>query len=150
MNEHFPDTMDIFILIATGFEEETAVSCMTQLRNAGLPVSMVALSAGPVRGMHGLTISPDKTFADLSKETRARMVIVPGNGQSTNALIMSPRFHHLIHNTLANDGYIVTVRSAENALKNAGISLTPPPEHHIRQGDSDIHEFTAHLVELIT
>ncbi len=149
MNDHFSNTMDIFILLATGFEEETAVSCMTQLRGAGFPVSMVALSAGPVRGVHGLTVNPDKTFADLSKETSAKMVIVPGNGQSTNALLMSPRFHRLIDNTLANDGYIVTARSAENALKNAGIPHDPPPKLHIQQGNTNLHEFTSQLVELV-
>lgn len=149
MDDYFSDTMDIFILLATGFEEETAVSCMTQLRSAGFPVSMIALSAGPVRGVHGLIINPDKTFADLNKATRAKMVIVPGNGQSTNALLMSPRFHHLIDNTLANDGYIVTTYSAEKALKNAGILRNPPSDHHIQQGTTNLHEFTSQLVELV-
>lgn len=149
MNDHFSETMDIFILLATGFEEETAVSCMTQLRDAGFPVSMVALAAGPVRGVHGLIINPDKTFADLNKETSAKMVIVPGNGQSTNALLMSPRFHHLIDNTLANNGYIVTTHSAENALKNAGIPHNPPPKQYVQQGNTELHEFANRLIDLI-
>lgn len=140
---------NIFILLASGFEEETAVSCMSHFRDAGFPVSLVSLVSGPVRGLHGLNINPDQTLSDLSKEISAKMVIVPGNGQSTNALLMAPRFHQLLHNTINNNGYLATTKNAEQALKNAGITDKTPAPQYIIQGNQEICDFANNLVELI-
>ena len=140
---------NILILLASGFEEETAVSCMSHLRNAGLAVSLVALSAGPVRGLHGLSIHPDQTLSDLSKEKSAKMIIVPGNGQCTNALLMSPRFHQLIENTVNNNGYVVTADSAKKALKNAGIPERTPAPQYIIQNSKEVCAFADDLVNLV-
>ncbi len=143
------DGSDVFILLATGFEEETAVSCMTHLRAAGFPVSLVSLATGPVRGLHGLTINPDQTLSNFCKEISAKMVIIPGNGQCTNALLMAPRFHQLIANTIDNNGYLVATKSAEKALKNAGISQKTPAPQYILQENQDIEQFAGQLVHVI-
>lgn len=148
MSDKLNQNLPILILLASGFEEETAVSCMSHLRSAGLPVSLVGLSSGTVRGLHGLTIQPDQTLTELPKDKSAKMIIVPGNGQCTNALLMSPRFHQLIANTIDNQGYVVTGNSAENALKNAGIPQRTPAPQYIIQGNKEVCDFADELVDL--
>ena len=148
MNDKLNHNLPILILLASGFEEETAVSCMSHLRSAGLPVSLVALSSGTVRGRHGLTIQPDQTLTALPKDKSAKMVIIPGNGQCTNALLMSPRFHQLIANTIDNQGYLVSADSAIQALKNAGIPQRTPAPQYIIQGNKEVCDFADELVDL--
>ena len=137
------------VFLAAGFEEETVVSLLCQLRRAGLPVSLIGLSSQPLTGAHGINLCPDEILTDLPKDTTFRLIVIPGNGRCVQSLLISPHFHRLLKNTLANDGYVAALDTAVPSLDAAGIPhYAANPNHYIRQHNTPLSDFTTHLTHL--
>ena len=137
------------VFLAAGFEEETVVALLCQLRDAGLPVSLIGLSLQPLSGTHGVMLCPDKVLTDLPKDTTFRLIVIPGNGRCAHALLISPGFHRLLKNTLADDGYVAVLDTAVPALDAAGIPhYTTNPDRYVRQNDVPAHMFATRLIQL--
>lgn len=136
------------VLLAAGFEEETVVALLCQLREAGLPVSLIGLSAQPLSGTHGVKLCPDEVLTDLPKDATFRLIVIPGNGRCVQSLLISPCFHRLLKNTLADDGYVATLDTAVPALEAAGIPrYAANPAHYLRQNHISLNNFITRLTE---
>lgn len=110
----------IFILVASGFEE-TDVSTITRtLRRSGLPVAVVGLTAGPIQGNYGLSLEPDLLLSETS-DTLPQAVVLPGGVQSARQLCTDPRVHALLHQVLAQGGHIMALDAAYTVLRSAGM-----------------------------
>lgn len=81
MSTHVLQNNRVLILLATGFEETAVVFCASQIREAGLPISLIGLSAGVLKGLHGLFIRPDYSLDQLLPETSYAGIIIPGSTQ---------------------------------------------------------------------
>ncbi len=137
------------VFLAAGFEEETVVSLLCQLREAGLPVSLMGLSSQPLTGTHGVKLCPDEVLTDLPKDTTFRLIVIPGNGRCARALLISPCFHRLLKNTLAEDGYVAVLDTAVPALDAAGIPrYAANPSHYLRQNHTSLNDFITRLTHL--
>jgi len=140
---------DTAVFLAAGFEEETVVTLLCRLRHAGLPVSLISPSTQPLTGTHGVTLCPDKLLLDLPKEKSFHLVIVPGNGRCVQSLLVCPRFHHLLKNSLAEGGYVAALDAAVPALDAAGIPrYAADPAHYLRQDHTPLNEFITYLSRL--
>lgn len=110
----------IFILVASGFEE-TEVSTVTRtLRRAGLPVALVGLTAGPIRGSYGLSLEPDLLLSEAGVET-PQAVVLPGGLQGARQLNADPRVHNLLRETVFQGGYVMALNAAYVVLRSAGM-----------------------------
>jgi 4-methyl-5(b-hydroxyethyl)-thiazole monophosphate biosynthesis len=110
----------IFILVASGFEE-TDVSTVTRtLRRSGLPVALVGLTAGSVRGNYGLSLEPDLLLSEISTEPPLA-VVLPGGLQGARQLNADPRVHALLHEVLSRQGYIMALDAAYMVLRSSGV-----------------------------
>ncbi|HID50608.1 MAG TPA: hypothetical protein EYP41_01045 [Anaerolineae bacterium] len=137
------------VFLAAGFEEETVVSLLCQLREAGLPVSLIGLPSQPLTGNYGVTLCPDEILTDLPKDTIFHLIVIPGNGRSVHSLLISPRFHHFLKNTLAEDGYVAALDTAVPALETAGIPCyAANSAHYLRQNRIPLNDFISHLTRL--
>ncbi len=140
---------DTAVLLAAGFDEETVVTLLCQLRDAGLPVSLISLSAQPLTGTYGVTLCPDEILTDLPKETYFRLIVIPGNGRCAQSLLISPRFHRLLQNTLAEDGHVAVLDTAVPALDAAGIPhYAANPNRYICQQNTPLNDFITRLTYL--
>ncbi|HFQ94596.1 MAG TPA: hypothetical protein ENK32_11335, partial [Anaerolineae bacterium] len=137
------------VFLAAGFEEEPVVSLLCQLRDAGLPVSLIGLSSQPLTGNYGVTLCPDEILTDLPKDATFHLIVIPGNGRSVQSLLVSPHFHRLLKNTLAEDGCVAALDTAVPALEAAGIPrYAANPNHYIRQNHTPLNDFITRLTHL--
>ena len=138
----------ILILIAPGFEEGATVLCLERLREAGLPVSLIGLSAGLLTGLHGLTVRPDYSLDQLSLTVPRRLIVVSGGRQSAASLLSDPRVHQLLNATLEASGYAAAMSSAETCLAQAGIPVPSYSSRFIAQSNIELDGFIHRLINI--
>lgn len=109
----------ILILLAPGFEESDAIAVTRRLRQAGLPVALVGISANPLRGAYGLSLAPDRTLSHVDAGT-ARVVVLPRGRGAARQLAGDPRVQTLLRRVLVQGGYIVALGAAYPILSAAG------------------------------
>lgn len=139
----------VLVLISSGFEEESTIRCMKELRTLGLEVKLVGLKAGLIVGVNGLTIYPDVTLANLELPRRYRLIVIPGSSQSTKSLLTDPRIFQLFAGTTKRGGWIAIMNKAEAAFVQAGMLQTLADTNVIVQGSEDLSSFVRRLVHLI-
>lgn len=113
---------NVGILISPGFSENDVVSCLSQMRAAGLPTSLLGTSKQTTPGQHGLLVVPDYSLDELDSKIKFRLIIIPGSYECVTNLLMTPGFHTQIKEQLILDcthGRIVILAEAETALKQA-------------------------------
>ncbi len=138
-----PHTNDeaIFILLAAGFDEEAVVSCLVQLRSAGVSVSLIGSSAGLVSGMHGVTIKPDSTLGKITAVSPPKIVFIPDGKQAVTTLLSDPRVHRLFSATIKNNGRIAAMPTAASMLDK---SVGPLP---LIRSNGNLNKFFAQLID---
>ncbi len=138
----------IVILLASGFEESPVVYCLDQMREAGLPVSLVSLYPGTVTGLHGLVIRPDHTLEQLSDQITYRGVLMSGGQQCISSLLADPRTHRLIEKVLRDNGFVAATPTASMWLARAGNQELASMPQKVEQGAMNIDEFAKRLIDL--
>ena len=136
------------ILIASGFDEDSTVICLKYLRQAGLPVKLVGLTAGSITGEHGLIVRPDCSLESLDQEDKPYLIVVPGKVESTKSILADPRFHKMIQSLARQHGSLAIMRSAEAAFGQAGWPGLLSRPYVLRQGKLDTVRFARCLVEV--
>ncbi|MDD5680628.1 MAG: DJ-1/PfpI family protein [Candidatus Omnitrophica bacterium] len=84
----------IAILLAEGFEEIEAVTCIDISRRAGLDVKIVGVDGMVVKGSHGIGVSADIEINSYSELPDA--VILPGGMPGVQNLFKAPKVQSLI------------------------------------------------------
>jgi 4-methyl-5(b-hydroxyethyl)-thiazole monophosphate biosynthesis len=114
----------VFVLLAPGFEERDATTITCTLRRSGLPVTLVGLMAGPVRGANGLSLLPDSTLSQAEK-SQPLAVVLPGGLQGSKHLNSDPRVHALLRHVARKGGYVAALDTAYTVLRRAGLLDDP-------------------------
>jgi putative intracellular protease/amidase len=140
---------NVFVLIAPGFEEDAVAACVRHMREAGLAVSLVSVSAGLVSSLHGLVMRSDLTLDQLRSAPPPRLVVVPGSVQCALALLVDPRVHRLFQLTVEHGGHVAVLFNAQSVLVQAGIPGPAAAASFIPQGNWDITQFVGRLVNLV-
>ena len=74
----------VYLFLATGFEEIEALTIVDMLRRAEIDITTVSISRNlQVEGAHGITVTADCTWVELSTED-ADWLILPGGMPGTN------------------------------------------------------------------
>jgi len=138
----------VLIFLAPEFNESETVYCLEEFRKASLPVCLVSMSTGLVKGKHGLLIRPDYSLDELLPEQPIRLILIPG-GQLCSASIMSdPRAHRLINATIHSRNFVAAMSGAESILSEAGFTTNQANEFVVSQGLQGIKEFAQLLINL--
>lgn len=112
LNRHNIGT--VFVLLGNGFAEQETVACVERMRQTNVPVFLVGITAGLITGKHGLKIKSDYSLEEVKAAPLPKMVIIP-NGIEIY-LATDPRVHHLINDTLGNQGIVAAMSTAEPFL----------------------------------
>ena len=76
----------VYLFLATGFEEIEALTIVDMLRRAEIDITTVSISRNlQVEGAHGITVTADCTWVELSTED-ADWLILPGGMPGTKHL----------------------------------------------------------------
>lgn len=113
----------VLVLLAPGFEEQDVAMVARTLRRAGLPVVLVGLTAGPLRGCYGVSLAPDKTLSEVQADDAAA-VVLPGGSQAARQLNADPRVHNLLRRVMEQGGYLLALDAGYTVLHRAG-ALNP-------------------------
>ena len=110
----------VFVLLARGFEEVDVSAVTRVLRGSGFSVSVVGLTAGPVRGAYGLSLVADCALSEVDMEL-PQAAILPGGVQATRRFSAEPRVHTLLRQVVDGRGYVMAIDTARVVLRCAGV-----------------------------
>ena len=133
----------VLILASDSFDEEATVICIHALRNAGLAVSLVGLTAGLVTGSRGITLQPDLSLDELPPGDGTGLVIFPGGTRCATALLADPQVHRLADRAVAGGGQVAVLATAVPVAER----LLQVP--FVQQSDLSIHHFIAQLLRAL-
>lgn len=125
MSPHLSHTPTI-ILLAPDFDALFITQLTTLGRQAGHPVVLTSLIAGPLRSSLGLLILPDRTLDTLTL-TEPAWVIIPGTQACTQALARDPRVRRLCQENQAQGGRVFTAPAVSALVQEAGLTLPEAP-----------------------
>jgi hypothetical protein len=138
----------VLILVAAQCDEEFVVGCFSRLRQKNIETLLVGLYAGPVIGLRGLWLRPDRHLADMEKELtgqQSRMLVLPGPDECALKLLLNPRVHELVEMTLAKGGLVAAVTpKTRDLLVRSGL-VASESESVLLQGRLDAAEFIERL-----
>ncbi len=109
----------VYVLLADGFEEIEALTPVDFLRRAGVQVTTVSLSGGPVLGAHGIQVNADKRLSDLDFSD-AKMVVLPGGMPGTTHLDECPRMTEILTSVYKRGGMLAAICAAPMVLGKRG------------------------------
>ncbi len=139
----------VIILVASGFEEGATIYCLDRLREAGIPVSLVSVSAGLISGSHGVAVRPDCTLGQLTMSPPPKIVLIPDGKKSVSALLADPRVHRLLAATIENDGTIAAMPAAAAMLGGMESEGETIVSSIITQSNASLDEFADQIINLI-
>jgi 4-methyl-5(b-hydroxyethyl)-thiazole monophosphate biosynthesis len=106
-------------VLAPGFEEVEAVTCIDLLRRAGVSVTVLGLDSREVTGSHGITIAADSLFRDFSGPLDG--IILPGGMPGTKNLADAAPLLDLLRTTHKRGKLCAAICAAPTVLGKAGI-----------------------------
>jgi len=110
----------VCVPLAPGFEEIEAVTIIDVLRRAGITVTVAGTEQGPIRGSHGITITPDTTIDQVDADA-LDMIALPGGMPGTLHLRDSTRVRALVERVAARGRYTAAICAAPMVLAAAGL-----------------------------
>ena len=122
----------VYLFLATGFEEIEALTIVDMLRRAEIDITTVSISRNlQVEGAHGITVTADCTWVELSTED-ADWLILPGGMPGTKHLGECKPLVSLLQRQAAANKDIAAICAAPSVLGQAGLlnglpSSGPPP-----------------------
>jgi putative intracellular protease/amidase len=142
-------TPQVVVLIASGFDEQSAALVMSQIRRSGHRVAMVSTTAGLIRGEHGLAVRPDYSLESLPENAGIHLVGIPGSKRSALALLTDPRVHRLFEDVLSHGGRLFILAEAESAFASAGQLDLMGHQNCWLQGEQRIESFTSRILDYL-
>ncbi len=147
-----PKTRDhVFVLWGDKFEEAAAAIFVTELREAGLRVKVVGLTARRISGAHGLALAPDLTLDQaLSLAAGAICLIIPYTSRGIKRLKNDPRLRKFFSRAGSNKAKFVIGQL--NGIDIAEVGLFPTATNNllIYPDHEDLVGFARQLAGLLS
>ena len=111
----------VYLFLATGFEEIEALTIVDMLRRAEIDITTVSISRNlQVEGAHGITVTADCTWVELSTED-ADWLILPGGMPGTKHLGECKPLVSLLQRQAAANKNIAAICAAPMILGKLGL-----------------------------
>ena len=110
----------VYLFLATGFEEIEALTIVDMLRRAEIDITTVSISRNlQVEGAHGITVTADCTWVELSTED-ADWLILPGGMPGTKYLEKYKPLTELLTDFYQNGGKVAAICAAPGIFERLG------------------------------
>ena len=110
----------VYLFLATGFEEIEALTIVDMLRRAEIDITTVSISRNlQVEGAHGITVTADCTWVELSTED-ADWLILPGGMPGTKYLNEYQPLRNLLADFYKKGGKVAAICAAPTVLASLG------------------------------
>ncbi len=111
----------VIVPVASGFDEELTVLCVSKLRSQDKRVWLASETGGNVRGRYGLTIAVDKRIDNLRGLHSASKVLLTGGKRSLHAVLRLESMRTLLAQLAAVGGTVITTREAVATVDASGL-----------------------------
>jgi 4-methyl-5(b-hydroxyethyl)-thiazole monophosphate biosynthesis len=112
----------VLVLLADGFEEVEALTCVDYIRRAGLDAIMVSTTGDiNVRGAHGIQVKADKQLKDLKDVSYYRGLVIPGGLPGASNLRDNELVIKTVREFNENKKMIAAICAGPIVLEKAGI-----------------------------
>lgn len=135
----------VVILIAPGYDELAVTTCLSELRRAGLAVSLVSTVAGLISSAHGMTIRPDALIDRRATAPLPRLLILPGPAGCAERLLADPRVHRLMAKVRTAGGLVAVLEGAQGVAAQAGLATAEV----LVQGEAELLSFLQRVTDRI-
>ncbi len=112
---------NIIVPVASGFDEDRIVFCVSKLRSQGIRVWLASESGQSVRSRYGLTIQVDKRMRDFRGLHSASKVLLTGGPRSLHKVLSSEDMRSLLAQLASAGGEVITTRDADEAVEASGL-----------------------------
>lgn len=140
----------VYILIAPGFDEETVVECLCQIRQAGTAVTLAGTPAHWITGAAGLAVQPDCSLDVWQQAVMGNgrcLVVIPGGQSCATRLLSDARVYQGLQATLGQGGSIAILsRAILPVLSDMGLLGATAVGQFLVPGDEDTAVFIRDLV----
>ena len=141
---------EVFILVATAFDERFVVDCLATMRDEGVAVKLVGLGSGFIKSVRGLQVCPDMTLLQLEQQPfvpwKRPLLVLPGNAVCIAHLLSDPRVHRLVRTAVAANGCVATATAAQSLFYDELSLLDKRKTAVLPQGQQANHAFIEQLV----
>jgi 4-methyl-5(b-hydroxyethyl)-thiazole monophosphate biosynthesis len=131
----------VLVPLAEGFEEIEAVTIVDVLRRADVEVVVAGLTAGVVRGAHGIEVTADTVLANVDGAS-FDVLVLPGGQPGSKHLAADERVLSLVRAICARGGTVAAICAAPTVLAQAGIlggvAVTSHPSVRGKLGDAQV------------
>ena len=111
----------VYLFLATGFEEIEALTVVDMLRRVEIDVTTVSISRNlQVEGAHGVTVTADCTWVELSADD-VEWLVLPGGMPGTKHLSECKPLVSLLQRQAAAHKNIAAICAAPSVLGQAGL-----------------------------
>ncbi|HNR30821.1 MAG TPA: DJ-1/PfpI family protein [Candidatus Hydrogenedentes bacterium] len=110
----------VLVPLAQGCEELEAVTIIDLLRRANIQVVAAGLDDVPVKGSHGVVLTPDTTLDD-ALEQDFDMVVLPGGLPGSDNLGADPRIPAVLAKMVESGKFAGAICAAPRVLAKAGL-----------------------------
>ncbi|WP_410498461.1 DJ-1 family glyoxalase III [Chitinibacter sp. S2-10] len=148
--------MTVHLYVAPGFEEVEMITIVDVLRRAGIETLLVSLTAGTqIHGTHGIAVHADVPFHHVAEQT-PDMIILPGGGPGTQAMLTNTELHARLHAQVAAGKRVAAICAAPMVLAKIGLlnekqaTCFPGCETTLIEGGARISAFNVVSDGLIT
>ena len=107
------------IILADGFEEIEAITCIDLIRRSNTPITILGLNSLEIKGSHEIQVKADLLLEDYSKDFD--VLILPGGLPGTTNLAQSSELIDLIKKSFSENRLCAAICAAPVVLAKAGV-----------------------------
>ncbi|MDY0236182.1 MAG: DJ-1/PfpI family protein [Gudongella sp.] len=112
----------VLVLLADGFEEVEALTCVDYIRRAGLDAIMVSTMEDiNVKGAHGIQVKADMFLTDVKDASYYRALVIPGGLPGATNLRDNDHVIKIVQDFNENKRMIGAICAGPTVLARAGI-----------------------------
>ncbi|MFO1434952.1 MAG: DJ-1 family glyoxalase III [Gammaproteobacteria bacterium] len=112
----------VLVPLANGCEELEAVTIIDILRRAEFSVVTAGLTAGPIKGAHGITLVPDTTLGEAIDQT-FDMIVLPGGLPGSDHLNSDLRIREIVKKMSDSKRTIAAICAAPKVFASMGLLI---------------------------
>ncbi len=140
----------IVVFIASNFDEHIVTMFLEQMETLKRPISLVGLTKDMIPGKWGLLAQPTYQIDEMVDRQKVCLLLVPGDATCASALMIDPRFHHILHKTLAFGGTVAIASGAQKVLHEGSLPILGTPGfQYLKQGEQENSVFIQQLFKQI-
>ena len=142
--------LDVFILIAPGFDEKLVILLISSFREAGIASALVSLTPGLIKSFRGVQVHADLSIDQLPPTVLPRFIFVLETYSCASTLLADPRLHQLLERTVVEKRIVAVMPEARRLFQEIGFPDVMTMPELVKFEPLLVREYVNQIVGLLT